>query len=144
MTRDCQERRPGQAGARKTPAAGVHVALATGSQAAPSQPPKQCKFTDMAGCTGSHPPWLCRAFGDKAPEESGKIIKNKRLCPFWLLHNVDKICFSNVNKTKPICEKDGCKRQHIKWLPEMLKEIPRAGSTWSRAGKAGGPVRIHG
>jgi hypothetical protein len=47
------------------------------------------------------------------------------LCPFCLLHDVDEVCYSRVNKTKPICEEAGCKGQHTKWLHEMLKEIPK-------------------
>jgi hypothetical protein len=26
----------------------------------------KCMFAELTGCTGSHPPWLCKAFGDKA------------------------------------------------------------------------------
>jgi hypothetical protein len=81
-------------------------------------------FAEVAGCTGSHPPWLCKAFGDKAPEERIKIITDNKLCPFCLLHNADEICFSKINKSKPVCEEPSCKGQHIKWLHEMLKEIP--------------------
>ncbi len=47
-----------------------------------------------------------------------------KLCPFCLLHNADEICFSKINKSKPVCEELSCKGQHIKWLHEMLKEIP--------------------
>jgi hypothetical protein len=66
-----------------------------------------------------------KAFGDKAPEEERKkIITNNKLCPFCLLHNADEICFSKINKLKPICEEPGCKGQHIKWLHKMPKEVP--------------------
>ncbi len=30
-------------------------------------------------------------------------------------------------KTKPVCAEPGCKEQHIKWLHEMLKELPCLG-----------------
>jgi hypothetical protein len=77
-----------QAG-KKAPSAGVHVALADNAQGNPGQVQKKCKFVEIEGCTGSHPPWLCKAFGDKAPEERNKgIIVDNKLCPFCLLHNV--------------------------------------------------------
>jgi hypothetical protein len=31
--------------------------------------PKKCKLAEVIGCTGSHLPWLCKAFGDKTPEK---------------------------------------------------------------------------
>jgi hypothetical protein len=62
--------------AQRTPIAGVHEATVsnpgTGSGAAPKgceKAPLKCKFAELTGCTGSHPPWLCKAFGDKTPEE---------------------------------------------------------------------------
>ncbi len=109
---------------QKAPPAGVHVTLADNVQGNPSRAQKRCKFAEVAGCTGSHPPWLFKAFRDKAPEEKIKIITDNKLCPFCLLHNADEICFSKVNKSKLICEESGCKGQHIKWIHEMLKEIP--------------------
>jgi hypothetical protein len=78
-------------GVKKAPAAGVHVALAGGSQVTSGRAQKRCKFTDVAGFTGSHSPWLCRAFGDKAPEERSKTIKDNKLCPFCLLHDADEV-----------------------------------------------------
>ncbi len=48
--------------------------------------PKKYKFPELAGCTGSHPSWLCKAFGDKTPEERNKIIVDNKLCLFCLLH----------------------------------------------------------
>jgi hypothetical protein len=71
------------------------------------------------------PPWLCRAFGYKAPEQRRRIIRDKKLCLFCLLNDADEVCFSKINKTRPICEVPGCKGKHIKWLHEMLKEVPR-------------------
>ncbi len=130
------------------------MAFAGGGQAASSQPLKRClkplMFADVAGCAGSHPPWLCRAFGDKVPEERGKIIRDNRLCLFCLLPDVDEVCYSKVNKTKLICEEAGCKEQHIKWLHEMLKEIPSDSGKaegrvkWSRGEKTGGLPRTRG
>ncbi len=37
--------------------------------------PQKCKFSETTGCTGSHPLWLCKAFGDKTPEERSKIFR---------------------------------------------------------------------
>ncbi len=109
-------------GIKKIPSAGIHVAVATGGQATSGRPTKKCKFADIMDCAGIHPPWQCRVFRDKTTEESDKIIKDNKLCPFCLLHDVDEICYSRVNKTKPVCKEIGCGGQHIKWLHEMLKE----------------------
>ncbi len=66
---------------KKAAPAGVHVASIDNSQAAYSRARKRCKFAKLVGCTGSHPPWLCKAFGDKSPEEKNRIIEDK-LCRF--------------------------------------------------------------
>jgi hypothetical protein len=87
--------------ARKAPPVGVHVATVDSARAAPSRAPKMCKFAELVGCPGSHPSWLCKAFGDKAPEERDKIITDNKLCPFCLLHSSDEVCFSKTNRTKP-------------------------------------------
>jgi hypothetical protein len=42
--------------------------------------PWRCKFSEITGCTGSHPPWLCEAFGDKTPKERSRIIEDNKLC----------------------------------------------------------------
>jgi hypothetical protein len=51
-------------------------------------------------------PRLCKAFGDKTPEERNRIIVDNKLYPFCLLHSSDKVCFSrtnkNINHLKPI------------------------------------------
>ncbi len=92
ITAEEWDRKEGRAGqVKKAPAAGVHVALAGGSQVTSGRAQKRCKFTDMAGFTGSHSPWLCRAFRDKAPGERSKIIKDNKLCPFCLLHDADEV-----------------------------------------------------
>jgi hypothetical protein len=31
--------------------------------------PKKCRFPGVLGCLGTHLPWICKAFSDKAPEE---------------------------------------------------------------------------
>lgn len=70
------------------------------------------------------PPWLCKAFGDKTPDERSKIITDNKLCPFCLLHSSEEVCYSKTYKTKPIFLELGCKEQHIKWLHDVLKELP--------------------
>ncbi len=37
--------------------------------------PRKCKLAEVIGCTGSHLPWLCKAFGDKTPEERTKLSR---------------------------------------------------------------------
>ncbi len=81
---------------------------------------------------------------DKVPEERGKIIRDNRLGLFCLLHDVDEICYSKVNKTKPICEEAGCKGQHIKWLLEMLKEIPPDSGKAEGTTKSGHNIEVQG
>jgi hypothetical protein len=107
---------------KKAPSAGVHVALGDNIQENPCRAQKRGKIAELAGCTGSNPPWLCKAFRDKAPEERNKIITDNKLCPFCLLHNADEICFFKIIKSKPICKELGCKGQHINWLHKTLKE----------------------
>ncbi len=51
--------------ARKGPSAGVHAATVSRRQAL-------TRF----------PPWLCKAFGDKSPEERNRIITDNKLCLF--------------------------------------------------------------
>ncbi len=43
---------------------------------------QKCKFSEITGCTGSNPPWLCKAFRDKTQEEGSRIIEDNKLCPF--------------------------------------------------------------
>jgi hypothetical protein len=67
--------------ARKGPSAGIHAATVSSDKAGPDKAPRKCKFAELTGYTGSHPPWLCKAFGDKSPEERNRIITDKKLCP---------------------------------------------------------------
>jgi hypothetical protein len=95
-----------------------------GSTQGLGQGPPEVQNSLLSGCTGSHPPWLCKAFGDKALEERSKIIKDNKLCPFCLLHNAEEVCYSKTYKMKPVCTEPECKEQHIKWLHDILKELP--------------------
>jgi hypothetical protein len=38
---------------------------------------RKCKFSEIIG---SHPPWLCKAFRNKTPEERSRIIEDNKLC----------------------------------------------------------------
>jgi hypothetical protein len=49
---------------------------------------------------------------------------DNKLCPFFLLHSSEEVCYSKTYKTKPVCTEPECKEQHIKWLHEVLKELP--------------------
>jgi hypothetical protein len=42
---------------------------------------------------GNSPPWMCKAFGDRAPEERKKIIKDNKMCPRCILHSTDNVFF---------------------------------------------------
>jgi hypothetical protein len=103
----------------------------------------KCKFAELTGCNGSYPPWRCKAFGDRAPEERSKIIKDNKLCLFCLLHSSEEISHSKTYKTKLVCPEPECKEQHIKWLHDVLKELPclkgekNAKLTWFKVKKGG-------
>jgi hypothetical protein len=109
---------------RKGPLAGLHAMTASSNKEIQDKAPRKCKFAELTGCTGFHLPWLCKAFGDKTPEERNRIIVDNKLCPFCLLHSSKEVCYSKTYKTKPVCAEPGCKEQHIKWLQEVLKELP--------------------
>ncbi len=51
------------------PCKGVEARVAMANVEATGRPPKKFKFAEALGCTGVHPPWKCRAFGDITPEE---------------------------------------------------------------------------
>ncbi len=103
----------GRVEAKKLVTATIHVATAAERPAPSRQPPKKCKFVEAINCTGLHPPWQCKAFGDERPEEQAKIIKDNKLCPFCLLHDESDVFYSKVIKTKPACKELGCRGQHI-------------------------------
>jgi hypothetical protein len=64
---------------RKGPTAGVHAATASIEKVGQDKLSRKCKFAELTGCTGSHPPWLFKAFGDKTPEERSRIIMDDKL-----------------------------------------------------------------
>ncbi len=73
---------------KKIPEAKVNTAVAEAMEKAP----KKCKFAEVQECTGTHLPWMCKAFGYKAPEERNKIIGDNNLCVFCLLHGTEEKC----------------------------------------------------
>jgi hypothetical protein len=77
------------------------------------------------GCTGTHPPWFCRAFGKLLAKEREKLIVDNRLCPFCLLHDKDKPCGAKQKPASKACTASGCKGRHAQKLHEFLKDIFR-------------------
>ncbi len=53
-------------------AAAVHVAGADGKRSRQGDGGQACVFKDMMGCTGAHPPWLCKIFGKLPANEREK------------------------------------------------------------------------
>jgi hypothetical protein len=76
------------------------------------------------GCTGTHPPWFCRAFGKLPAKERERLIVDK-LCPFCLLHDKDKACGAKQKPALVACTVHGCKGRHAQKLHEVLKDILR-------------------
>jgi hypothetical protein len=82
---------------------------------------RSCVFKGVMGCTAAHPPWLCKVFGNLPAGERERLIKDKRLCPFCLLHDKDKPCGA---KQKPVaCTASECKERHIQKLHDVLKDV---------------------
>jgi hypothetical protein len=77
------------------------------------------------GCTGTHPPWFCRAFGRLPAKEREKLIVDNKLCPFCLLHDKDKPCGARQKPASVACTVTGCKGRHAQKLHELLKDILR-------------------
>jgi hypothetical protein len=77
------------------------------------------------GCTGSHPPWFCRAFGKLPARERERLIVDNKLCPFCLLHDKDNPCMAKQKQASVACSASGCKGRHVQKLHEVLKDIFR-------------------
>jgi hypothetical protein len=77
------------------------------------------------GCTGSHPPWFCRAFGKLPARERERLIVDNKLCPFCLLHDKKDPCMAKQKQTSVACSISGCKGRHVQKLHEVLKDIFR-------------------
>ncbi len=123
-------------GVKKAPAAGVYVALARWRSGDLLPASEEMSVHRRGWVRRLTPPIAVQGFRGQDAGGRGKIIRDNRLCPFCLRHDVDEVCYSKVNKKKPICKGAICKGQHIKWLHEMLKEVPR------ERGKAEGRVNV--
>jgi hypothetical protein len=77
------------------------------------------------GCTGTHPPWLCRAFGKLPAKEREKLIVDNKLCPFCLLHDKDKPCGAKQRPVSVACTASGCRGRHAQKLHDFLKDVFR-------------------
>jgi hypothetical protein len=109
----------------KAGAAAVHVTEAEGRRARQGDGGRACIFKGVMGCTGTHPPWFCRAFGKLPAKEREKLIVDNKLCPFCLLHDKDKACGAKQKPTSVACTTPGCKGRHAQKLHELLKDILR-------------------
>jgi hypothetical protein len=84
-----------------------------------------CIFKGVMGCTGTHPPWFCRAFGKLPVKEREKLIVDNKLCPFCLLHDKDKPCGAKQKPASVACTVSGCKGRHAQKLHDLLKDVLR-------------------
>jgi hypothetical protein len=109
----------------KAGAAAIHVTEAMGRRAEHGEGRRACIFRGVMGCTGTHPPWFCRAFGKLPAKEREKLIVDNKLCPFCLLHDKDKPCGAKQKPASVACTNAGCKGRHAQKLHEVLKDILR-------------------
>jgi hypothetical protein len=77
------------------------------------------------GCSGTHPPWLCKVFGKLPAKEREKLITDNKLCPFCLLHDKDKSCGAKQRTVSVACTASGCKGRHAQKLHDFLKDVFR-------------------
>ena len=91
----------------KAGAAAVHVTEAAGQRPRQGDRGRVCIFKGVMGCTGTHPPWFCRAFGKLPAKEREKLIVDNRLCPFCLLHDKDKPCGAKQRPVSVACTTPG-------------------------------------
>jgi hypothetical protein len=82
-------------------------------------------FKDVMGCSGAHPPWLCKVFGKLPAKEREKLITDNKLCPFCLLHDKDKSCGAKQRTASVACTASGCKGRHAQKLHDFLKDVFR-------------------
>ncbi len=64
---------------------------------------------------------MCKAFKDIVSEERERVIRDNKMCSFCPLHKMGEICYTKVNKAKPICYMPKCKGRHILWIHDILK-----------------------
>jgi hypothetical protein len=109
----------------KAGAAAVHVMGADGKRPRKGDGGRVCVFKDVMGCTGAHPPWLCKVFGKLPAREREKLITDNKLCPFCLLHDKDKTCGAKQRTVSVACTASGCKGRHAEKLHDFLKDVFR-------------------
>jgi hypothetical protein len=109
----------------KAGAAAIHVTGADGRRPRQGDGGRACVFKDVMGCTGAHPPWLCKVFGKLPAKEREKLITDNKLCPFCLLHDKDKSCGAKQRTVSVACTASGCKGRHAQKLHDFLKDVFR-------------------
>jgi hypothetical protein len=103
----------------------VHMTGADGKRSRQGDNGRTCVFKDVMGCTGAHPPWLCKVFGKLPAKEREKLITDNKLCPFCLLHDKDKPCGAKRRTVSVACTASGCKGRHAQKLHDFLKDVFR-------------------
>ncbi len=109
----------------KAGAAAIHVTGVQGQRPRQGNRGRVCIFKGVMGCTGTHPPWFCRAFGKLPAKEREKLIVDNKLCPFCLLHDKDKPCGAKQKPASVACTASGCRGRHAQKLHDLLKDIFR-------------------
>jgi hypothetical protein len=109
----------------KAGAAAVHVTGIDGKRHRQGDSGRTCVFKDRMRCTGTHPPWFCKAFGKLPAKEREKLIVDNRLCPICLLHDKDKPCGAKERPVSAACAAASCKGRHIQKLHDFLKDVLR-------------------
>jgi hypothetical protein len=120
---DAGKKEPAKPG--KPGAAAVHVTEAEGRRPRQGDRAQACIFKGVMGCTGTHPPWFCRAFRKLPAKEREKLIVDNKLCPFCLLHDKDKQCGAKQRPASVACTASGCKGRHAQKLHDLLKDLFR-------------------
>jgi hypothetical protein len=115
--------RKGAAEAKKLAQVAVHVTGVDGKRQRQGDSGRRCIFADVLGCSGQHPPWNCKLFGNIRAKEREKIIEDNRLCAFCLLHDKAKTCGAKEKRFNPACHAPGCKGRHILKLHNLLKDM---------------------
>jgi hypothetical protein len=92
----------------KNQEAKVNAAMAETTEKAP----RECKSAKVLGCTGVLPPWMCKAFGVKTPEERKKIIRDNNLCPFCQLHSMRRYAIRRPTKPSPQSDRSQSARSY--------------------------------
>jgi hypothetical protein len=113
----------GSAEAKRRAQVAVHVVAADGKPQQQGDSGRRCIFADVLGCSGQHPPWNCKRFGNIRAKEREKIIEDNRLCAFCLLHDRAKACGAKEKRFNPACHAPGCKGKHIRKLHDLLKDM---------------------